>query len=120
MTSNPEVYERTHRTTVHLKRGFLTPGDLVLEHRGPADFKLDKEGNLRVEVYPENSDFEVVIALVLADTFYAVTQVEVEDESCIVDEEEDEDCPCDDCGDGSAPDDEDREIQVHDPEADEF
>ena len=63
--------------------------------------KLDSQRNLRVEYYPENADFEATAALVIADTFYAVTQEEIIAE----DEEIDEDCPCEDCGDGELDDD---------------
>jgi hypothetical protein len=128
MTSNPEVYERPFRTTVYLVRKpfNLTPDVLEIEHRGPAEFKLDDKYNLRVEIYPENSDFEVLAALVLADTFWAVTQEE------IVEEDIDEDCPCVDCeseyptpkleatlASDSIFDDDD-ETQLHDPNAQEW
>lgn len=113
--SDTDASDRTWRTTVNRIRqssggyGLDSGIAYTYEHRGPADFKLDSQGNLRVEVYPENSDFEVVIALHLAGTFHSVSQ-EVLPEA---DEDEDENCPCEDCGDG-------RLVQVHDPNAQEW
>ena len=123
-----EVYDRQFRTTVYLVRKpfGLTPDTLEIEHRGPAEFKLDDKYNLRVEIYPENSDFEVLAALVLADTFWAVMQEEIV-------EVDDETCPCEDCGGVETPkldsllsDEEDvfvdseSETQLHDPNAQEW
>lgn len=92
-----EVNEQRFRTTVYLQRQpFRTyPEVLIVEHTGPSEPKIDDKGNLRIEVYYPNSDFETVAALVLAGTFYGVTQ------DLIVDEDEDEDCPCEDCRDGT-------------------
>lgn len=124
-----EVHEQRFLTTVYLlKKPFDNkPNILQFEHTGPAEYKLDAKYNLRVEVYYPNSDFETVLALVLADTFYAVSQ-----ELIVEDDEIDEDCPCEDCGDGETPkldalmNDEDNvftddvEVQVHDPNAQEW
>lgn len=75
--TDTDATDRTWRTTVNRVRGSIwsgEPSSYVYEHRGPADFKLDVSGNVRIEVYPENSDFEVVIALHLTGTFHSVSQ----------------------------------------------
>lgn len=87
--SETEVYERRFRTTVHMnKKPFDSRAAfLEIEHRGPADYKLTPDGDLRVETYPANSDFEVVAALVKAGEFFAVTQEEIEDDESLTFEE---------------------------------
>lgn len=115
--SDTPTTDRQWMTRVNRKQaGYAGPIAYTYVHRGPAEFKLDAEGNLRVEVYPENSDFEVVIALHLAGTFDSVSQEELYEPE----EDDDENCPCEDCGDGEPELDPDREIQVHDPDAQEW
>ena len=111
--SETPATERTWRTTVTLTQRPLAMGHAITyEHLGPADYKLDDKENLRVEVYPENSDFEVVIALHLAGTFSAVYQE-------VLDEEEDEE-RLEELRAALRGDDPDRLIQVHDTKGDEW
>lgn len=108
--SDTDASDRNWRTTVINDRGgrYSDPLAYTYEHRGPADFKVDAAGTLRVEVYPENSDFEVVIALHRPNTWLAVSQEVLPEE----------DAPTPEMLESlrKALSDEDREIQVHDPD----
>lgn len=104
--SDTPTTDRNWRTTVTLDgQRYGSPIAVSYDHRGPAEFKVDSEKTLRVEVYPENSDFEVVIALHLPGTWSRVSQE-------ILPEEIDE-ATLDALREQL--DDSDREIQVHDP-----
>ena len=80
-TDMDREWSRRWTTTVWLGLQMFSPKLFVTTH-GPANFKIDSEGNLHIQEYMIDGT-EIDVALVLAGNFGAVTQ-EIDEPSTAV------------------------------------